>query len=256
MYLDYVQFQGGIVNNTIETDPLSVHIIDSAAMLSPYLRSNIAAATYVPLTRTVNGKALSSNITLGLASSDFANQGTTTTVLHGNASGNPAFGSIVNADITNSTIDLTTKVTGVLPIANGGTSNGSLSVTAGTVYYGDGSKLIGLAPGTSNQILHGGTAPAWKDTTAVSGSVGWSTTGNAGTSYPTNFLGTTDNITLRLRTNNVQRMSVDSNGNVGISSFAAFNTAAYRELMVRNYDSASIVVSSIKNNGNAGFLFT
>jgi hypothetical protein len=31
---------------------------------------------------------------------------------------------IVNADITNSTIDLTAKVTGILPSANGGTGNG------------------------------------------------------------------------------------------------------------------------------------
>jgi hypothetical protein len=110
MYLDYVQLQGGITTTTTEVDPLSVHISDSAAMLSPYLRINVAAATYVPLTRTVNGKALSSNITLGLASADFANQGTTTTVLHGNASGNPSFGSIVNADITNATIVASTKL--------------------------------------------------------------------------------------------------------------------------------------------------
>lgn len=51
------------------------------------------------------------------------NQGTTTTVLHGNASGNPAFSQIVNADITNSTIDLTAKVTGLLPVANAGVAN-------------------------------------------------------------------------------------------------------------------------------------
>lgn len=55
---------------------------------------------YVLTTRTVNGKALSSNIVLGLASSDFANQGTTTTVLHGNASGNPSFAQIGIADLS------------------------------------------------------------------------------------------------------------------------------------------------------------
>lgn len=73
---------------------------------------------WVPLTRTVNGKALSSNITLGLASADFANQGTTTTVLHGNASGNPSFGAVV----------LTTDVSGTLPVGNGGTGVTSLGV--------------------------------------------------------------------------------------------------------------------------------
>lgn len=47
--------------------------------------------------------------------------GTTTTLLHGNAAGAPTFGSVVNADIAASTIDLTAKVTGTLPTANGGT---------------------------------------------------------------------------------------------------------------------------------------
>jgi hypothetical protein len=36
---------------------------DTAAMLTPYLRSNVAAATYVPLTRTINGLDLSTNRT-------------------------------------------------------------------------------------------------------------------------------------------------------------------------------------------------
>lgn len=43
---------------------------------------------------------------LTLAGAQFANQGTTTTVLHGNASGNPSWSGIVSADITNGTITL------------------------------------------------------------------------------------------------------------------------------------------------------
>jgi len=86
----------------------------------------------VPTTTTVNGKALSSNITLTLASADFANQGTTTTVLHGNAAGNPSFGSLVNADIAAGTIDLTTKVTGILPTANGGTGVNNFTFSGST----------------------------------------------------------------------------------------------------------------------------
>lgn len=62
--------------------------------------STYSRSTYVPLTRTVNAKALSANITLGLASSDFVNQGTTTTVYHGNASGNPSFSQIAIADLS------------------------------------------------------------------------------------------------------------------------------------------------------------
>lgn len=72
-----------------------------------------------------------------------------------------------SATPTYTKVDLSADITGVNPIVNGGTNNSSLSVTAGTVYYGDGTKLIGLPPGTANQILHGGTTPSWKDTTVV-----------------------------------------------------------------------------------------
>lgn len=46
----------------------------------------------------------------------------------------------------------------------------------------------------------------------------WSTTGNSGTSAATSFLGTTDNVALNFRTNNSQRMIIDSAGNVAIGT--------------------------------------
>jgi hypothetical protein len=58
-----------------------------------------------------------------LASSDFSAQGTTTTVLHGNASGAPSWGAV----------GLTTDVSGILPLANGGTS-ASLTPSVGGVF--------------------------------------------------------------------------------------------------------------------------
>lgn len=60
-------------------------------------------------------------------------------------------------------VDVSNGITGVVPIANGGTNNGSLSVSAGSVYYGDGTKLVALAPGTSGQVLqsNGTSAPSW-----------------------------------------------------------------------------------------------
>lgn len=74
-------------------------------------------------TVTVNGTsiALGASGTLTLASANFANQGTTTTVLHGNAAGNPSFAQV----------SLTDDVTGTLPVGNGGT-NATTAATART----------------------------------------------------------------------------------------------------------------------------
>ncbi len=60
--------------------------------------------------------------------------------------------------------------TGVLPIANGGTNNGSLSVTSQNLMITDGSKIIGLAKGTNGQrlnIVSGNLT--WTDTSAGGG---------------------------------------------------------------------------------------
>ncbi len=60
---------------------------------------------------------------------------------------------------------------------------------------------------------------AWTGLSTTSGSgAGWLTTGNAGTVYPTNFLGTTDLKSLRFRTNNTQAMLIDSAGNAVIGN--------------------------------------
>lgn len=64
---------------------------------------------------------------------------------------------------TSGQADLTTAVTGTLPIANGGTNNNALAVTAGGVLYTDGSKIVNVGAGTSGQILksNGSSPPAW-----------------------------------------------------------------------------------------------
>lgn len=64
-----------------------------------------------------------------------------------------------------------------------------------------------------------------------SGGAGWSLTGNAGTTPAANFVGTTDDQSLAIRTNNAERMRVASNGNVSIG--AAVDPVNYR-LSVEN----------------------
>lgn len=109
-----------------------------------------------------------------LASGDFANQGTTTTVLHGNASGNPAWGSVVNADIAAGTIDLTTKVTAVLPKLNGGTG-----VTAATTMPVAG-EYVGWNPqrNIAANSLMGGFVTVTTGSATISYSVSTASTSN------------------------------------------------------------------------------
>jgi hypothetical protein len=64
---------------------------------------------------------------------------------------------------------------------------------------------------------------SWLNPSALStgsSSASWSLTGNSGTNPNNNFLGTTDNQPLVIRTNNTERVRIDTNGNVGIGTTA------------------------------------
>jgi hypothetical protein len=65
---------------------------------------------------------------------------------------------------------------------------------------------------------------AWRALLASSKSTaslgGWSTLGNAGTVAATNFLGTTDAVDFRIRTTNLERMTIQADGDVGIGTTA------------------------------------
>lgn len=74
-------------------------------------------------------------------------KGTTTTVLHGNAAGSPTYGAV----------SLTADVTGVLPIANGGT-NSSTALSGNSVMISDGTSVVQGAKGTTTTVLHGNAA--------------------------------------------------------------------------------------------------
>lgn len=69
----------------------------------------------------------------------------------------------------------------------------------------------------------------------------WRTSGNAGTVQATNFVGTTDNVGLSFRTNNVIRQTIDNTGNVGIGT-----TTPANRLVV--FGAAGNQYSSFQNN--------
>ena len=75
--------------------------------------------------------------------------------------------------------------------------------------------LIYQIDGTNGFYSYNGTA--WTAVTTPTFK-GWSLTGNATTNSFTNFIGTTDNKSLRFRTNNIQRVIFDSLGSVGIGT--------------------------------------
>lgn len=101
----------------------------SAGSLTLTLATVASAGTNTKVTYNAKGLVTSGTPAV-LASSDFANQGTATTVLHGNAAGNPSWGAV----------SLTTDVSGTLqasqfPALTGDvtTSGGSLATTLATV---------------------------------------------------------------------------------------------------------------------------
>lgn len=73
--------------------------------------------------------------------------GTTSTVLHGNASGTPTYGAVV----------LTTDVSGTLPIANGGT-NSATALSGSSIMVSNGTSVIQGPAGTTSTVLHGNAA--------------------------------------------------------------------------------------------------
>lgn len=100
-----------------------------------------------------------------------------------------------------------------------GTAN---PVTALTVSATNPLTLLGVQNGSSTDSILTITAGLVKKLPAsgfATSSGTWSTTGNTGTNSGTNFLGSADNSSLSFRTNNVQRMYIDSSsGNVGIGT--------------------------------------
>ena len=106
-------------------------------------------------------------------------------------------GAIDTSSIANFSTKVRSLLSGVAPITF---TNGSIGITQATT--------------STNGYL---SSADWNTfNNKVSAANVWSITGNSGINPVTNFLGTSDNKSVRFRTNNVQRMKIDSLGNIAI----------------------------------------
>ena len=102
--------------------------------------------------------------------------------------------------------------TQIMTISNSVTSSAANQILAT-------SASLAIPANGSAQFQYNGTLSKWvlTSSTGASGS-GWSTTGDAGTSPATNFIGTTDAQDFVLKSNNSERLRVNSSGYVGIGT--------------------------------------
>jgi hypothetical protein len=101
-------------------------ITTTAGAVATTLKNTGTAGTYTKTTFDAQGRE-TSGASAQLASADFANQGTTSTLLHGNAAGNPSFGAVA----------LGSEVSGSLPLANGGAGAALTDPNANTFFFWD-----------------------------------------------------------------------------------------------------------------------
>lgn len=74
----------------------------------------------------------------------------------------------------------------------------------------------------------------------------WSLTGNAGTNASTNFIGTTDNVAFKVRTNNAVRMTFSTSGRVGIGS----SSPAGKLHVKGNTNVSQLIIDASSNQSN------
>ena len=78
----------------------------------------------------------------------------------------------------------------------------------------------------------------------------WAITGNTGTSYPANYLGTTDNFGLHFKTYGIHRLWLDSLGSVAVGTSPTFSTTREKFLVDAGTTSSFNVISGKGNINN------
>jgi len=150
-----------IVNEAIIAEDINTGAVETSEILNETILAEDIATGAIETSEILNETILAEDIATGaIESSEILN------------------GTIINEDVANATLDLTTKVSNVLPVANGGTGASSLSVNG--LLIGSGSNAIeSLGEALDGQIPIGvtGGKPVLGNITAGIGIVVTSTPG-------------------------------------------------------------------------------
>jgi hypothetical protein len=174
----------------------------------------------------------------------------------------------INKETPTATLDVVGSDTSVLKLE--GLTNASLATDSMLVIGANGNVKKAIKPVTVSSygknatadstilLLSNGTRYAAKDSVG-GGSSGWGLTGNA--SAVTDFLGTTNNRTMRFRTNNVERMVIDSTGKVAIAGNTTIANLIDPDNILTLQNSINTATNSIRflnpnNTSQAGLVGT
>lgn len=176
--------------------------------------------------------------------------GSSTQVLHGGTT--PAFGAVV----------LTTDVSGILPLANGGT-NANLTAVNGGIVYSNASQMQISAAGTSGQCLLSGGAgtPTWGNCTTGGGTNYWTST--LGALYPLNstmdlLIGGTASNSAKFAVLNVNNgtptasVSAGTNGGSYLTAAGNLATTAMQTLTLGGSSTGNIILNPQNGSGLVG----
>ena len=149
-----------VTGNTVingDTDITGATTVDGSATISGGIVSINEDSNYITNinTGTSTGDVIIGNINNSIYLPEFTIPG----VLHNDASGLVSSSLVVNNDLADGTIDLTTKVTGILPVENGGTNSGT-ALNGYSIMISDGSSIIQGEKGTTTTVLHGDASGA------------------------------------------------------------------------------------------------
>ena len=130
-----------ILDETILAEDIATGAVETSEILDETILAEDIATGAVTTDEILDETILAEDIATGAVTTDEILDGT-----------------ILNEDIANGTIDLTTKVTGILPVANGGTGIDASGVTDGQLLIGNGTTggfdLANITAGTGIGIIN------------------------------------------------------------------------------------------------------